>query len=390
MTRGRWLSLIGGVLLVALIAWIASNTYWADVQVPMPLKGEALRNPFYAAQRFAEALGARTFSDRALTPPASNAVLVLSDWHWDFGKGRRETLERWVESGGRLVVDGSFYGGEAFESWSGIVRNYREFDEDLDDDELPEQCRMYSEELNGVPTSVLGTHVWMCDVSEFSSLTSKRDVAWALRESDGIQAMRVKVGRGSVTFINASPFRERGLFNGDHGFLFVAATQLRRGDEVHFLTEADHLSLVALIWLHGSPIVTLALMLTALWLWRASVRFGPLVASPDPARRSLGEQIRGTGRFALRHGGGEALHAASLRALDEAAAQRIHGYLRLPPEARADALARITKFDPKALAAALLSDGGRRPHDLRNTIALLEASRRQALTQHTRFSHVPD
>ena len=49
-----------------LVTWIASNTYWAEVTMPMPPKGEALTNPFYAAQRFAEALGARTSWDRQL------------------------------------------------------------------------------------------------------------------------------------------------------------------------------------------------------------------------------------------------------------------------------------------------------------------------------------
>ena len=60
--------------LVALVAWVASNTYWADTKVPMPPKGEALTNPFYAVQRFAEALGARTAWDRVLTMPPADSV----------------------------------------------------------------------------------------------------------------------------------------------------------------------------------------------------------------------------------------------------------------------------------------------------------------------------
>jgi len=40
--------------------WIARHTYWDDLKVPMPPKGEALVNPFYATQRFAGTLGART------------------------------------------------------------------------------------------------------------------------------------------------------------------------------------------------------------------------------------------------------------------------------------------------------------------------------------------
>ena len=44
----------------------------------MPPKGEALTNPFYAAQRFAEALGARTAWDRVAHDAAGRSVIVLS------------------------------------------------------------------------------------------------------------------------------------------------------------------------------------------------------------------------------------------------------------------------------------------------------------------------
>ena len=53
MTRARAISALVAIVLIALVAWVANNTYWGDVRVPMPPKGEALTNPFYAAQRFA-------------------------------------------------------------------------------------------------------------------------------------------------------------------------------------------------------------------------------------------------------------------------------------------------------------------------------------------------
>ena len=129
---------------------------------------------------------------------------------------------------------------------------------------------------------------------------------------------------------------------------------MRRGDDVHFISEDDHPSLLALLWQYGAPVVMLSLTLVALVLWRGGVRFGPLAAAPDAARRSLAEQIRGTGQFALRHGGGNSLHAASVRALDEAA-QTPDSELRAvcPPSERAAALARLTGLDRDALAAAV-------------------------------------
>ena len=195
------------------------------------------------------------------------------------------------------------------------------------------------------------------------------------------------VGRGSVTLINAIPFLHKDLFEGDHASLFAAATQLRGGDEIRFLSEDSHESLVTLVWRYGAPVVVIALLAIALALWRGGTRFGPLVAATENTRRSLGEQIRGTGLFAIRFGGGEALHSASARALNEAATRRISAYARLPSEERIAALVRATGFAADDLKAALHYSGPRRANELRSAIALLEAGRRRILIENTRSSH---
>jgi hypothetical protein len=372
--------------LAGLIVWVAANTHWVDTPVLTPLKGEALVNPFYAVQRFANGLGATTAWHRSLTLPSPGSVVVLSAWSWGVGVGRRQAIERWVESGGRLVVDSMLEGGEDdFERWSGIVREYREIDPDTFSPGAgsPGDCRKF-EEVGGNDAAA---RYWLCDVDVSSYLTTQRTVAWALRDASGMQALRVAVGRGSVTVINSTPFRYRNLFDGDHGWLFVRAAQLGRQHEVFFLSEESYPSLVALVWRHGAPVVMLALAAVALMLWRGGVRHGPLAAAPPPARRSLAEQIRGTGRFLLRHGGAESLHAAAVRALDEAAEKRVRGYSRATAQERADTLARLTGFDAGALSAAIYHPRMRRPHELRRTIALLEAARRLTLTERRRSSH---
>ena len=143
----RAMFVISGVLVIALIIWVARNTYWVDVKVPIPLKGEALTNPFYAAQRLATALGGRNAWDRVWSSPSPDAVVVLSSWHWDLSAGRRQAVERWVEAGGRLVVDETLAGNlDTFEKWSGIVREY-DFDDDDEDeatDAVPMPCAHFT------------------------------------------------------------------------------------------------------------------------------------------------------------------------------------------------------------------------------------------------------
>jgi len=159
--------------------------------------------------------------------------------------------------------------------------------------------------------------------------------------------------------------------------------QLRKKDEVHFLSEDEHPSMLALMWMLGWPVVLLVLALIALALWRNSVRFGPLVAQPEQARRSLAEQVRGTGLFVIRFGGGQALHAAAVRALNEAARRRIGAYSRLSASERIETIARLTGADAGALGPAVHHGGVRRANELRQSIALIESVRRRLLNKNT-------
>jgi hypothetical protein len=124
-----------------------------------------------------------------------------------------------------------------------------------------------------------------------------------------------------------------------------------------------------------------ALAALGLWLWRNGVRSGRLAPEDPPVRRSLAEQIRGTGRFALYHDGGEPLHAATVRALDEAARRRVTAWAVLDPRARVRALAAMAGVAPDALDFALHDSRARSPHDLRDTLALLETVRRALIRQ---------
>ena len=381
MTRSQVTALLSLILLVALGFYVARNTYWEDIPYPTPPKGEAITNPFYAAQRFAEKLGATTVRQRALDIPSPQSVIVLSVWHWDLTPQRQAQLRPWVESGGRLVVDRMLSGDLSdFESWTGVTWDYDEhaanaFYEKLDDDQpfQGERCQPVDElaEEPGPPYSLCG--------ADFSFLATDRETPWALRDAIGHQAVRVGVGQGSVTVINAVPFTHQALFAGDHAAVFVAATQLKRGDHVVFLTEDDHPSLLALLWMHGGPAVTLFLAMVALFLWRGALRFGPTVGPPEPRRRSMAEQIRGSGYFALKFGEGAPLHAAAVRALTEAANRRIPAYSRLSRPQKIAALGKATGMSGEAVVSAMDGASKRRPKELPNTLALLESARRQLL-----------
>jgi hypothetical protein len=308
--------------------------------------------------------------------PSPDTVIVLGDWNWSFMPERRQRLEQWVSGGGRLVVSRGPLADEEFNSWTGVTR---EKVEARDKKAVCIPGRPCSNE-DGWATTDPGrsNRRWViCDLAQLSYLSTTRKVSWQLHDQRShAQVLRIPVGRGSVTILNADPFEEQGPLCGDNALLFAAATQLHRGDTIEFLSEQDGESLLALIWRYGAPVVGLLAALIALWLWRSGVRFGPLMAVPDAARRSLAEQIRGTGQFTLRFGGGHTLHAAVARAFDETAARQVPHYDRLALEARLTTLAPLTGFGAGELSAALDRAATRNPNELRKAIATLELARR--------------
>lgn len=389
--------------LAGLIAYIAYNTYWDDVTVPAPLRGEAITNPFYAAMALSTELGAIPERRQTLgTLDDSLDVLVLSAWNWNLIRQRREAIEAWVEGGGHLLVDSTLIDDGPFSQWSDVYWHYPGDDEDEGDadeskrdestehDESaeppepsrgfdPERCGLLEEVDATLEARPQGMSFQVCTIDRFSHLDLESAIEWGLALDEQVQAARVRVGDGAVTVLNLSPFGNRNLTQLDHGELFVAATQLRRGTRIAFASEAEHASLLALIWRHGAPVVVLTLLAIAAALWRSAMRFGPLAPASDTARRSLADQIRGTGRFAIRLGDGKALHAATVRALYEAAQRRIPGFSALPRSERSAAIAQASELDEQLLASAINHAAPRRTHELAQVIALLENARRKIL-----------
>jgi hypothetical protein len=402
VNQRRWIGIAVAVVVVALLGLLASRLEFVEMKVPAPLRGEAATNPFYAATRFIDALDASAEWSRVIPMDPREDVIFLSDWNWTLNATRQRRIKTWVENGGRLVVDWSMNGDlTAFEEWTGISKD------EADEDEIEEKSKRDRERGKDAPSATESAvqkilelkpctvltedgsnrQLEVCDVWFPNHLAVSRKTEWALRDGKYIHAVRVAVGKGSVTVLNADPFKRRDFLLGDHANLLVAVLQLREGDDVAFLTEQDHASIVALTWRHGAPAVLLLALLIALGLWRTAARFGPLIAPPEIARRSLAEQIRGTGQFALRFGGGKALHAAAVRALRDAAITHLASYDRLATDARVAAIEKLTKLPAEDIGHALHFTGARNSHELRNAIEILEIARRRILLKNRRSKH---
>lgn len=375
----------GGLLFVG---WIAMNTYWDTVVVPGLMSGEALRNPDYAATRLARALGAglRRIEDPLSPLPTPPQVLLLADMNLDFEPERQRQLERWVMDGGHLVLDQTVTIADAeLQRWSGLTQSI------IEQKPAPERqgdgngtvgadaprCPAYR--LRHA-TAGQSSSYELCGFQLRSRLQTARRPDFALGDSDGLQVVRVPVGRGSLTVLNASgAFGNRALLRGDNALLFATLTRLHRGADIWVLRGGKHATLLAAMWNRAAAVVILLTAALALALWRAAVRFGPVQPAAEPLRRSLRSQIAGTAEFLRTHGGSSTLWQACARALQTALERHVPHQSRLTPAERSAALARLTGLPRHELDEALSGAGRARAETLARRIGLLEQARRRLL-----------
>ena len=396
MTRDRITTLAILALVIALGSWIALHTYWADVTVSTPLQGEAARNHHYSVERLMRALGVRTQKIASLRVlPPSGDVLLINDLHSDVAHARFESLQHWVESGGRLVAtSNAVWSTPALQTWSGIAPSHR-------DAKLPvgasppksvprlpaqgpplrifgardEDCAPMSVEINGAATGEI-LHICVPALT-LGGLTSKVLPSWALANDAGIQMLRVPLGHGSVTVIGPEYLLEPKIFlRRDDAQAFIDASQLQRGDRLFIFSASAAEPLIAMLWRLAAPAIVFSALAILLMILRHLPRFGPLAPVPPAARRSLAEQIRANARFAWRTGKLAPLRKAVLGSLDQSAGQRIAGYGSLTARRRAGEIGRQAGIDPTLLNSAMTEDAGGTPSVQRAAIAVLEQTRR--------------
>ena len=378
MKRDHVVSAVIVVGLIALIVWIAMHTYWGETTIWTPMKGEAARNPYYSLELLATNLGIRSREIASLRDLPPDAVVLVNDLHDDFLHQSIESLESWVDAGGRLIITGSLLrSSAALQSWSGVLRAHRDV---ASKPPLPaylafeQNCApMTVQVASGAPRAPLT----VCARAAEFCFTSRHEPTWSLSDAQGIQVLRVDIGSGELTVIGPyGILSNRNLLLGDHAEVLIAAAGLERRDTLLILRPPRPEPLLALLWRWAAPAIVFLAGAMVLLILRHLPRFGPPLPVEVPVRRSLAEQIRANARFAWRTRRLEPLRRAVKRALEEEAQRQIAGFRTLDLRRRADSLAVGTGIDTAAINAALKDDAGGNVHEHQAAITLLEACRR--------------
>jgi hypothetical protein len=359
--------LLGGV-------WIATSTEWVDESVRRPDKGEAARNRFFAFLQLGEQLGARMEQRKNLEAlPPTGTRLVLSSRHWDLFPERSQGLRRWVEQGGHLVLPADAARDRSLRTWLPIV-----LADPARERETPPRKNVPPAEFHCRSAEGAGEAYRVCAHPHWRDIRPRDGTAaqWVVQGPHVTEFLRVPMGRGTVTVYGPRTMLHNDeLLRVDHAYAASRLLQLERGAQVWLVTEETRTPLLAWVWRNGWVAVLLLLAGLALWIWRSALRFGPVGAAPEARRRSMREQVTGTGDF-LWHEAPATLHAAQVRALRDEARARLPGFALLDAPAAAAALARATGLDAAALGDAL-RPGARTGRARFTDLELLESARRR-------------
>jgi len=393
-----WVGLLVALMLAAAV-FVVNRTEWVEEEVSTPAIGEARYNHYYAVQQLLRQLGGHVRQHTHLQDmPPRNARLFLDSHHWNMLDDRSEALRQWVHAGGHLVMNEWMTLEDDALDWLPIWEDPP--NEEDEEETSPPVSRQPDTECVTLtePDGVVPYYVG--DPRGFSFCRLRRADTyvhlpndetgrmWQVDGPHGTEIVRMRYGKGTVTVVaNASLFANFSVLRGDHTLLAAATFQAEPGAIYWFMTELSRPSLARSLWQRLWPAIVLAAVALLLFVWRSWARFGPVLLPPSLHRRSMREQVHGTGQFLARHDR-PALHAAQVRALHTVAGRHLPGWATLDTTARAAALARATGLPQQALAAALDPHATRDEQAWLHALELLERARRILETSSSSDPHV--
>jgi hypothetical protein len=428
MRSAALLRTLAVLVTLLLIGWVVVHTRWVEVEVDDDPRGLAATDKRYSLRRVVEGAGATLQLQSSMEPlPPAGATLLLQSSLWNIFPERDARLKAWVENGGHLVLGGAWRGDNDLH-WvplsfvqphphpaPGVAKPAAaaasDADDDQDDDEdvpatrrQPDDqdaqkrrlhrlldpthpytyCANFTEtEATTRPAFDPGRVYRGCGYA--SKLRTLDHVAptWMLANANETLAIRVPIGRGSVTGVSSGLITDNhGILQNDNALIAAAVLQLSPGHVVWIVEDEKREPLLGWMWHEARTPSLLALAAMALALWRLMVRFGPREAQPPRARRSMGEQVRGTGQF-IAGADPRALHAATRQAFDQVARTRVEDWAALDDAARVEALAAFVAhahtLDRPVLLQSMNVGASATPAQILAATAILEQARRALL-----------
>ena len=319
MDKRRWL-IVGGIALVALsiAAYIYSQFEWMVEEVDSGFSSNAKRKPYLAAFKMLHnsgvkvnyLLGFSIFEDSNSNGSRlqHNDAIVLINAYRMLTPRRTEQILSWVKKGGHLIYStDSFFRSDdpqqgdhlldalgvnvAKQSKQNII-NFT-FNPKYD-------CNKDNTHVTSVKLKSEKEPIWVGFVTHQQLLDPKKDAKVYVVADSKIKMLQKGLGKGLVSVMTTTTmWNNRQIGCNDQAYFLWYL--VGRGNKAWILENISAPSLFDLAWARQPLTIVLFLFLLALWLWRKSSRFSPVIPVHSEDRRQIQEHLRATGKFFWRN-----------------------------------------------------------------------------------------
>ena len=358
-------------LLAAAAAWFLANFERTTVSVRSGYRAEALRNPWLAAERLLQRMGAKASTVRVVAElqklPAAG-TLVLPAQRYTLTRDARQALLDWVDSGGYLIVQAEPDNQPDPLLDALLVKRF-----DVRNPHGHGNAHTPAEiTLPGSESAV------QVDLSPRLRLEAD-DAVFQFDDGSGNSIVLLERGVGLVLVLNELDFASnRDIGEHQHAQFVWEMVNMVPGDRaVYFFNVPARLSLWAWLKEHAWAPLAGAAALLAIWLWHAAPRFGPIAPDPTRSRRRLLDHLRASGRYLWSNGGAQRMLDAARDACLRRIGRAHPDFLALPDADRAQRLAEILGWPEERARQLLVPPNAAKMVDFLQAIHLYHAVQEQ-------------
>jgi hypothetical protein len=365
---GAWTAL---VLVVLAAGYFGFHALFVKVSrtVEMPLSGPARYDHYYVLGRYLQERGLHVEATRSWPQPLTDDTAVF----WLTDDEVPLDVRGWLASGGRLW---SFSDPDSEDDpWEGLNTDWDAADAGPADGGLHD---------GGPSTSAIADPGGDAGTDAGAAVATDEDayVDEGCGEDGCFYAAQFEYGAGCFTLVGAYGLWNEQVQLGEtpariDALLRCASHVPQPPRRVVIVSSANSPWFGSLLIEHAPEALLGAAACLLVWLWRASRRFGPVLAPRDRARRRVLDHVAAVGRLALRVGP-ETLIESARRELRQRVLRRVPGGRELEGAALVAAAVQTSGQSEAEVTRALLEPPSRAPSQLlaiaRSIVALWRTS----------------
>jgi len=338
------------ILCLLITYWFSSNFRIVWEREYVGYQGEAAYNSLLAAQRLLERLDLATetvyflpnFEHKLRT--VDTIILLPNDT--TFNPLQSEHLLTWVRGGGHLILESNQLWDDSADN--GLLTPFT----------VERKTSQIAEKWTTTPLKFKwrGQILQVIFNLEYQFSTKRKPLKF-VKSAYGHHLLHYRHGDGLITLLSDLDFIANAQIGKyDHAQFFWQLIQLKKSTRFVWLADIrghSTSSLWRLLWEYAWTLLISIAVLSMIWLWNSSRRFGSLLPAPPRTRRRLLEHIEASGRFLWQQQQIDILLQETRQVILKRLAQIHPNWLQLSRDELVAHLAQLCRFSAEEVHTAL-------------------------------------